>query len=133
MTNAGPSPIIVGRTSAAIRHCASRSGHIGLPSRHTIDAPVSNVDTRAFHIIHAVVVNHISRSPGPRSQLSTWFLYASRMIPPWPCTIAFGRPVVPDENSTHSGWSNGTGSATRSPRSLVKASHAIVSSTVDPL
>ena len=25
-------------------------------------------------------------------------------------TIAFGSPVVPDEYSTHSGWSNGTGS-----------------------
>ncbi len=133
MTNAGPSPIIVGRTSSAIRHWLSRSGHIGLPSRHTIDAPVSNVDTSAFHIIQAVVVNHISRSPGPRSQLSTWFLYASRMMPPWPCTIAFGSPVVPDENSTHSGWSNGTGSATRSPRSLVNVSHGIVSSTDEPL
>ena len=94
---------------------------------------MSSVDTSAFHIIQAVVVNHISRSPGPRSQLRTWFLYASRMIPPWPWTIAFGSPVVPDENSTHSGWSNGTGSATRSPRSLVKSSHGIVSSTVEPL
>ena len=28
-------------------------------------------------------------------------------MPPWPCTIAFGRPVVPDEKSTKSGWSNG--------------------------
>ena len=29
-------------------------------------------------------------------------------MPPWPCTIALGSPVVPEENSTHSGWSNGT-------------------------
>ena len=33
----------------------------------------------------------------------------SSRTPPWPCTIAFGRPVVPDEKSTTSGWSNGTG------------------------
>ena len=31
-------------------------------------------------------------------------------MPPWPCTIALGLPVVPEENSTCSGWSNGTGS-----------------------
>ena len=31
-------------------------------------------------------------------------------MPPCPCTMPFGRPVVPDEYRTHSGWSNGTGS-----------------------
>src|SRR3954471_15787448 len=29
-------------------------------------------------------------------------------MPPCPWTIAFGRPVVPDEYSTQSGWSNAT-------------------------
>lgn len=28
---------------------------------------------------------------------------------PWPCTMPLGRPVVPEENTTHSGWSNRTG------------------------
>ena len=60
-------------------------------------------DTSAFHIIQAVVENHSIRSPGPRSQLRAWFFRCSSRIPPWQCTIAFGLPVVPEENSTHSG------------------------------
>ena len=54
----------------------------------------------AFHIIQAVVVNHWTRSPGPTSQASPRFFMCSSKIPPWPCTIAFGRPVVPEEKST---------------------------------
>ena len=34
-------------------------------------------------------------------------LRCSMTMPPWLCTSPFGMPVVPDENSTHSGWSNG--------------------------
>ena len=30
------------------------------------------------------------------------------------CTIPLGRPVVPEENSTHSGWLNGTARGTSS-------------------
>ena len=33
----------------------------------------------------------------------------SSRMPPWPWTIAFGRPVVPLEYRTWSGWSNATG------------------------
>ena len=29
-------------------------------------------------------------------------------MPPWPWTIALGRPVVPELNSTYSGWSAAT-------------------------
>jgi hypothetical protein len=54
-----------------------------------------SADASAFHIIHAVVVNHISRSPGPRSQCSAWFLKCSSSRPPCPCMIGFGNPVVP--------------------------------------
>ena len=36
-----------------------------------------------------------SRSPGLRSQASPRFLRCSSRMPPWPCTIAFGSPVVP--------------------------------------
>jgi hypothetical protein len=71
-----------------------------LPSISTTDAPVSSPETSAFHIIHAVVENHRMRSPRRRSQLSAWFLRCSSRTPPWPCTIAFGFPVVPEENST---------------------------------
>ena len=98
--NAGLTPSIVGLVSSARAHWYERSGCAGLPSIITTDARRSSVETSAFHIIHAVVVNHCSRSPGFRSQLSAWFFWCSSRIPPWPCTIAFGRPVVPEENRT---------------------------------
>ena len=72
-----------------------RSGHAGSPSIITIDARSSSAETSAFHIIHAVVVNHSRRSPGLRSQPSPRSLRCSTSMPPWPCTIAFGSPVVP--------------------------------------
>ena len=37
-------------------------------------------------------MNHWSRSPGRMSQLRAVFFRCSSRIPPWPCTIAFGRP-----------------------------------------
>ena len=52
--------------------------------------------TRKFHIIQPVVVNQNMRSPGRRSRCRRFFSCSSR-IPPWPCTIAFGSPVVPEE------------------------------------
>ena len=61
-----------------------------------------------FHIAHAVVVNHRTRSPGRVSRWKACNLRCSSRIPPWPCTMAFGSPVVPEENSTYSGWSKGT-------------------------
>ena len=54
-------------------------------------------------------MNHCRRPPGLRSQLSACALKYSSRMPPWPCTMAFGMPVVPDENSTLSGWSKATG------------------------
>ena len=32
----------------------------------------------------------------------------SMRMPPWLWVIAFGSPVVPEENKIHSGWPNGT-------------------------
>ncbi len=61
---AGTPPISVGRSSSASLHWAERSGYIGLPSSITIEARSSSVLTSAIHIIQAVVVNHISLSPG---------------------------------------------------------------------
>ena len=83
----------------------------------TIEAPTSSADTSAFHIIQAVVEYQSSTSPRPRSHDSAWFFRCSRTMPPWPCTIAFGWPVVPEENSTTSGWSKGTGVVSASARS----------------
>ena len=53
-----------------------------------------------FHIIQAVVVNQSVRSPGPMSICRPNALRCSSRMPPWPWTIAFGSPVVPEENST---------------------------------
>ena len=65
---------------------------------------------RKFHIIQPVVVNQKKRSAGVTSSCSASDFLCSRTIPPCPCTIPFGSPVVPEEYSTQSGWSNGTGS-----------------------
>ena len=99
----------VGRVSSATRHCQPRSGHAGSPSSITIDERTRSAATSAFHIIHEVVLNQSRRPPGLRSQLNACALRYSSRMPPCPWTIAFGRPVVPDENSTNSGWSNATG------------------------
>ena len=105
------------------------SGQPGSPSSITIDARTSSAATSAFHIIHDVVENQSSRPPGFRSQLSACAFDSSRRMPPWPCTIAFGLPVVPDENSTNSGWSNATGSNASGPGSASSSSHEIASGT----
>ncbi|CAM5449409.1 hypothetical protein SNARM312S_03623 [Streptomyces narbonensis] len=105
----------VAPVSSAIRHCSRSSGWSGSPSIMTIEARTSSAETRVFHSIQAVVLNQSMRSPGFRSQLSALFFRCSRRIPPWRWTIALGMPVVPEENSTNSGWSNGTGSKTRGP------------------
>ena len=107
----------VGRVSSATRHCQPRSGHAGSPSSITIDERTSSAATSAFHIIHEVVLNHSRRPPGFRSQLNACAFDSSSRMPPCPWTIAFGRPVVPDEKSTNSGWSNATGSNSSGPGS----------------
>ena len=48
------------------------------------------------------------RSPARRSMWNCCSLSCSSRIPPWLCTIAFGSPVVPEENKIHNGWPNGT-------------------------
>ena len=58
------------------------------------------------------------------SQLSPWFLKCSTRIPPWRCTIAFGSPVVPDEKSTYSGWSNDTWANSSGPDSATSDDHS---------
>ena len=63
-----------------------------------------------FHIIQFVVVYQNSRSSRVRFIPSPRVLRYSSTTPPCPCTMPLGTPVVPDEYSTQSGWSNGTGS-----------------------
>ena len=73
---------------------------------------MSSTPTRKFHIIQPVVVNQNARSSACMSRCRFRCLSCSSRIPPWPWTIAFGRPVVPLEYRTHSGWSKATGSST---------------------
>ena len=100
----------LGFVSSATRHCHPASGQTGSPSSMTIDDRTRSAATSAFHIIQEVVEYQSRRPPGFRSQLKACALSSSSRMPPWPCTIAFGRAVVPDEKSTNSGWSNATGS-----------------------
>ena len=53
--------------------------------------------TRKFHIIQPVVVNQKKRSSAWASTCRCSFFSCSSRMPPWPWTIAFGRPVVPEE------------------------------------
>jgi hypothetical protein len=85
-------------------------GWPGLPSNSTTGAPTSRPPMRKFHIIQPVVVNQKKRSAGVTSSENASDFLCSRTIPPCPCTMPFGSPVVPEEYSTQSGWSNGTGS-----------------------
>ena len=63
-----------------------------------------------FHIIQPVDVYQNSRSPWRMLLCSPRTLTCSTTTPPWLWTSAFGSPVVPEEYSTQSGWSNGSGS-----------------------
>ena len=119
----------VGRVSSATRHCQPEVGPAGSPSSITIDERTSSAATSAFHIIQEVVLNQSRRPPGFRSQLKACALHSSSRIPPCPCTIAFGRPVVPDEKSTNSGWSNATGRNASGPGSASSSSQASASGT----
>ena len=56
-----------------------------------------------------------------------WFFRCSRRMPPCPWTIGFGRPVVPDEKRTYSGWSNGSASNASGPLSRAASSQATAS------
>src|SRR5882757_7903944 len=103
-------PKYVIRSRSANSHNAESDGWPGLPSNRTTVAPTNRPEIRKFHIIQPVVVNQKNVSPGPRSQCSANAFRCSSTMPPCPCTMPLGSPVVPDEYSTHSGWSNGTGS-----------------------
>ena len=87
-------PNVVMPVSAARSHSTSPAG---LPSYRTIEAGVSRTPTRKFHIIHPVVENQKTRSPSCASRCMCIFWRCSSRIPPCPCTIDLGRPVVPLE------------------------------------
>src|SRR3990170_1019184 len=126
----GETPKWVTPESAARRHSLSRDGYDGLPSYNTTAAPVAKPPTSQFHIIHPHVVNQNSRSPGWRSLWRRCSVRCLSRIPPAPWTMLLGRPVVPDEYMTYSGWSKGSwanvGSAA-SPR--MRSSHVIAPGT----
>ena len=97
---AGLTPTIVASVSLGQRHSPPSSGHATSPSNITIEARSSSALTSAFHIIQAVVVGCRSRSPALMSHVIPMFLWCSSRMPPWPCTIGFGSPVVPLLKST---------------------------------
>lgn len=104
--NGAEVPKYVVPVSAASRHSPPRSGSAGrpgsartagLPSKSTMVAPTAGPETRKFHIIQPVVVNQKNRSAGPRSWCRASIFRCSSRMPPWPCTIGLGNPVVPEE------------------------------------
>src|SRR5207302_11192044 len=81
-----------------------------------------------FHIIHPVDVYQNRRSACRMLVCSPRTLTCSITAPPWLWTSALGRPVVPDEYSTHSGCSNGSGSKLkRALRSEATSAQAVAS------
>ena len=62
--------------------------------------PASSAASCAFHMIQPVLLNQWKRSPvaavGPMLLCSVLFRNSSRM-PPCPCTMGLGSPVVPLE------------------------------------
>ena len=75
------------------------SGTPGCRHRARAPRPTAARSTRKFHIIQPVVVKKNMRSPGCMSKLKCRSSSCSSRMPPWPCTIGFGSPVVPEENS----------------------------------
>src|SRR6185437_12254301 len=86
--------------------------------------PSSKVDSCRFHITQLGEVYQKTQSPRLRFQCSPSCLSISTRMPPWLCTSPLGTPVVPDENSTHSGWPKSTARAAISPPA-VACSHGI--------
>src|SRR3982750_2324814 len=110
-TYAAPRPSTVTPSSAATCQTRSRSGWAGFPSSRTIAAPRSSPETRMFQTTQLVLPTTSNRSPGHRSECRPRVLRCWSTTPPWRWTMPLGTPVVPEENRTHSGWSNGSGSA----------------------
>ena len=77
-------------------------------------APVSSEETEAFHMTQLVLEYQNIRSPGRMSRCSDSAGRMETTVPPWLWTIPLGVPVVPEEKSTHSGWSKGRGAKTGS-------------------
>ena len=94
---AGLVPKNVMRSRSAKRQSVSRSGCPGLPSNCITVHSSSSVDTSRFHMIQLVDENQKKRSSRPMSRCSAAPLKVSTIVPPWPCTMGFGMPVVPDE------------------------------------
>src|SRR4051794_24589425 len=98
-------------SAAATSNARSTEGYAGLPSRSTMVAPRKRPDTSMFHTTQLVEPTTKSRSCGWSTACNVSVFRCSRTTPPWPCTMPFGTPVVPEENSTQSGSLNDVGSA----------------------
>ena len=71
----------------------------GWPSKRQRVVPPSSPPTCRFHTIPPVDAYQWNRSPvstvAPRLLCSVLSLSDSSTMPPWPCTMGLGRPVVP--------------------------------------
>ena len=61
---------------------------------------LASAEASQFHIIQPQVVKKNNRSPGRRSVCSRCSLRCCSSVPPAPCTMHFGTPVVPEEYMT---------------------------------
>ena len=126
---AGLTPMKVGRVSSATRHCQPGSGQVGSPSSITIDERTRSAATSAFHIIHEVVrepEQAAARLQIPAERVRLEVLEQDAAVP---VHDRLRRPVVPDENSTNSGWSKATGSNSSGPGSASSSSQESASGT----
>ena len=108
--NPAPTPphVVAGFGHAWPRGHRARA-RTGRRRRSTTAEPTRSPDTQKFHIIQPVVVYQKNRSSGPRSKCRPRTLACSSRMPPCPCTMGLGLPVVPEEKRTYSGWSKATG------------------------
>ena len=95
--SAAPQPKWSARVSPTSRQISPASGYAGLPSNITMVQPPRSPLTSSVHTIHPVLDTQKNVSPARMSLCSRSVLRCSMTIPPCPCTIAFGTPVVPDE------------------------------------
>jgi len=92
---------IVGSVPDALASTANylkRAGWVmGEPSNRMIVASEASALTSQFHIIQPQVVKKNRRSPGFTSVCNRCSLRCCSKVPPAPCTMHFGTPVVPLE------------------------------------
>ena len=117
--NLGLVPKCVMPQSATISQRRFNDGRAGNPSNSVMLAPAYRPASIQFHIIQPVVVTYRRLSSTRRSQCSSSSFVCCKSVPPAPCTIHFGGPLVPELYIITNGCSNGNRSNTSSAGSLL--------------